>query len=146
MQYCNLIWGNAAETILRPLALLQDKLVKIINFAPFELKETEHLYSHLKILKLKDINALSKAKFVYKFKNGKLPSNFNNFLSVNPLQRSLSMRSQGIRNDYKCIWGKSKHGSKMIQYEGALLWNSIFQEFRDMPTLKSSSLITTKLC
>ena len=137
LQYCNFIWGNATETILRPLASLQDKLIKIISFSPFEQTEIQHLYSDLKLLTLNDIHLLSKAKFVYKFKNNKLPSSFDGFLSVNTFQQTHPSRSHAVRNDYKCIWGKTNHGSKMIQFGGALLWNSLPEYVRISETLKA---------
>ena len=136
LQYCNFIWGNATDRVLMPLVCLQDKLIKIISFAHFEQTEIDHLYNDLSFLKLKDIHLLSKAKFVYKFKNSKLPPNFYNFLSANTFQQAYPLRSRVVHNDFKCVWGRTNYGSKMVQYEGALLWNSIPQHVRVMPTIK----------
>ena len=68
MQYCNMIWGNANQNVLKPLINLQNKIMKIICFAPYSSDEVESLYVDLKLLSLQKLHKLSKAKFMFKFK------------------------------------------------------------------------------
>ena len=35
LKYCNIIWGNAIKTVLKPLVDLHNRIVKNITFAPF---------------------------------------------------------------------------------------------------------------
>ena len=35
LKYCNLIWGNASETALKPLSASQNQIIKITTLAPF---------------------------------------------------------------------------------------------------------------
>ena len=79
IQYCNLIWGDATETILKPLHTLLNRIVRIMTFAPFQSSNPQQFYDEIEILNLKQIHILEKAKFMFKFKNKKLPSNFDGY-------------------------------------------------------------------
>ena len=83
LQYCNIIWGNASEKILKPLVKLQEKVIRIIYFAPQNNSDMVNIFKDLKLLNLEQLNKLAKAKFVYKYKNQKLPSSFDKFLTNN---------------------------------------------------------------
>ena len=69
LQYCNLIWGNANETILKPLQTLQNCLVRIMTFAPFGRIDMNPILNYLEILDIDDIFLLETAKLIYKIKN-----------------------------------------------------------------------------
>ena len=97
----------------------------------------DNIFKDLKLLNLEQLNKLSKAKFVYKYKNQKLPSSFDKFLTNNSGSR-YALRSQ-VTQEYKCIWGKTIFGMKMIQYVGAQLWNEIPLEIRSANSLREFS-------
>ena len=138
LQYCNIIWGSASEKTLAPLLKLQDKIVRIMCFAQPESSRIEDLYSDLKLLDLNQLNKLAKAKFVYKFKNKKLPKRFDNFLTTQNSHHRYSLRSTNTQ-EYKCIWGKSNFGMKMLQYEGVQLWNALPDDVRNAESLRNFS-------
>ena len=54
LQYCNIIWGNASEKILKPLIKLQEKVIRIMYFAPQDHSDTEYLFKDLKLLNLQE--------------------------------------------------------------------------------------------
>lgn len=135
LQYCNIIWGNAKETVLSRLSKLQDKIVRIMCFAPFGSNDVDHLYESLKILKLRQLHKLAKAKFIFKSKNEKLPSSFENFFTESHGHHQYNLRSRE-REDYKCEWGKTQYGMRRVQYEGVKLWNNIPQEIRKANTIE----------
>ena len=137
LQYCNIIWGSASEKTLAPLVKLQDKIIRIICFAQPETR-IEDLYNDLKLLDLTQLNKLTKAKFVYKFKNKKLPRRFDNFLKTTAGQHKYALRSVETQ-EYKCVWGKSNFGMKMLQYEGVQLWNAIPDDIRNANSLREFS-------
>ena len=138
LQYCNTIWGNATERNLQPLERLQEKIIKIMCFIPFGQNEIGHLYNELGLLKLKDIHKLCKAKFIFKFRNDELPPHFNDFLVTNRPSHSYSLRNQN-KNEYKCIWGKTVYSMKMMQFEGAKLWNEIPDYIKSFTEIKEFS-------
>ena len=135
LQYCNIIWGDACENTLKPLVNLQNKILKILCFSPFGFDDVDDLYTDMKLLNLKQLHKLSKAKFVYKYKNQKLPSSFENFFMVAHSQHNYSLRSRDT-NDYQRIWGKTQYGMKKLQYSGVHLWNTIPHEIRNSISMK----------
>ena len=137
LQYCNIIWGNASEKILKPLIKLQEKVIRIMYFAPQDHSDMDYIFKDLKLLNLDQLNKLAKAKFVYKYKNQKLPPSFDKFLTNNTSHR-YALRSQ-VTQEFKCIWGKTIYGMKMIQYAGAQLWNEIPLEIRSTNSLSEFS-------
>ena len=140
LQYCNLVWGNANATTLKPLQTLQNRIVRIMTFAPFSSHNVEKIYDDLELLNLTQIHKLSKAKFVYKHKNGLLPNNFENYLcSVEQVHRyRLRSASNGC---YREICSNTNESRKMIQYEGAKLWNTIPRNIKIVETLRNFSQI-----
>ena len=140
LNYCNLIWGNATESALEPLITLQNRIVKIMTFAPFGSHNVKQIYDELELLNLNQVHKLSKAKFVYKHKNGMLPCNFDNFLSSTESLHSHNLRSSANGN-YRQVWGRTNQGCKMIQFDGAKLWNSIPVNIRKVDSLKNFSQI-----
>ena len=78
-----------------------------------------------------------KAKFIFKYRNQELSQNFENFLIANTSHR-YALRSQ-VTQELKCIWGKTIFGMKMMQYDGAQLWNAIPLDIRDASSLHDFS-------
>ena len=107
-------------------------------FAQPESSRIEDLYSDLKLLDLNQLNKLAKAKFVYKFKNKKLPKRFDNFLTTQNSHHRYALRSTNTQEN-KCIWGKSNFGMKMLQYEGVQLWNALPDDVRNAESLRNFS-------
>ena len=134
LQYCNLIWGSASPSILEPLRKLQDKIIRIMNFAPRDFFNTPSLYKNLKLLNLSQLNEVSKAKFLHKYKMNKLPPSFENFLVRNTTHR-YALRSRET-NDFACVWGKTIYGMKKIQFDGVRLWNQIPKDIRNIDSFR----------
>ena len=134
LQYCNLIWGNAAQHVLEPLIKLQGKILRIICFLSNDTGNTLQAQTQAKLLGVKQLNKLCIAKFMFKFKNKKLPKCFDNFFKTRSEQQRYSLRSQ-VKEDYICEWGKSNYGMKRLQYEGVQLWNNTPTEIRSSNSL-----------
>ena len=135
LQYCNLIWGNASEKVLEPLSKLQDKILRIICFLPNNAINTMQAQRITQLLNLEQLNNMAIAKFMFKFKNGKLPKSYENFFKVRPGQQRYLLRNRA-KEDYICEWGKSNFGMKRLQYEGVQLWNNIPSEIRNLRAFK----------
>ena len=110
-------------------------LVRIIKFAPYEIEHVESIYNDLKLLDLSQLSKLSKTKFMYKYKNHKLPSCFENFFSSNGSQRYPRRRRNNL-DDFICVSGKTQYGDKMMQYEGVQLWNNTPIYIRNAETVR----------
>ena len=141
LKYCNLVWGNAAESILSPLKKMQDRIVRIISFAPFNCENVNILYEDLQLLNLEQIHKIAKAKFVYKHENKRLPNNFDNYLTETRNIHDRSLRSTSLSN-YVQVWGKTNHSFKMLRYDAIKVWNDIPIEIRKLSHLRVLYSIT----
>ena len=79
--YCNLIWGGTYQTHLKPLKILQKKVVRIITKQHF-LAHTNDLFFQTKILKFDDIHKMLLCQYVFK-NRASLPSRNHNYLTRN---------------------------------------------------------------
>ena len=71
IQYCILVWGSTYSSNLNRIALLQNRVVRIINKEKFD-THTDPIFKELKILKLDDIYLFHLGKFMYLFQNNLL--------------------------------------------------------------------------
>lgn len=138
LQYCNLVWGSATDSILDPLKKIQNRIIRILSFAPFNCRNVSALYEDLQLLNLEQIHKLSKGKFVYKYKAGKLPSNFDNYLVNTTDVHTHNLRSTSS-SGYVKIWGKTNHSLKMIRYDAVKVWESIPNDIQKFETLAKFS-------
>lgn len=137
LQYCNTIWGNNEKT-LEPLIKLQDKILRIMCFLPNHTSNMESVYKRLDLLDIKKLNKLTTAKFMYKFKNKKLPKIFDNFFRTTATDQRYSLRNR-VNQDFSCEWGRTIYGMKRLQYEGVQLWNGIAPGIRNLTNIKDFS-------
>ena len=137
LQYCNMIWGNADTRVLEPLVKLQTKLIRIMCFiSRDEDRDIDQVFKNLGILKLTQLNKLTTAKFMYKYKNGLLPNdNFTNFFKAPVGNHRYPLRNR--RNqDFQFEWAKTTFGMKKLQCIGVQIWNEILPEIRNSNSLR----------
>ena len=140
LQYCNLSWGNAGKNILKPLQTLQNRIIRIMTFAPFSCRNVSKLYDDIEILNLDQLHHLLKGKFMYKHKHEKLPKNFESYFQIANDSGNYNLRSSSNSN-YKCIWGKTTKSTKRLQYNAVKTWNAIPLEIRNLGTLSNFSAV-----
>ena len=71
--YCVKLWGHSSDTILRPLFLVQKKVVRIITFSDF-LAHTRPIFFKLNLLPLSKVILQRTSIFMYKLMNDMLPA------------------------------------------------------------------------
>lgn len=119
-------WGNASNDVINPIRVLQNKVVKTMLCKPFNTR-IQSLLSELQILNIKDLFYIEIAKHVHKFYNLLLPEVFNNqFSFVTGTTRSSS------RNDLVVKRTKKEIGKRSSSIIGAVIWNSIPNEIREL--------------
>ena len=107
-------------------------------FVPNSESDMNSLYRKLEILDLRLLHKLSTAKFMFKFKNDKLPKSFENFFRVSTTHERYPLRNRNNR-DYICEWGRTNFGMKRLQYKGVQLWNAISPTIRNITNIKEFS-------
>ena len=129
--YGILTWGSTNNSVLHPLQVLQNRLIRIIC----RVRKLDHitnnsLYHKLSILKIKGIYHLEMAKFMYLHHNNKLPKLFNNyFKSINSVH---SYNTRHVcRKNYQLYSIHSNIAKKALPFSGAQVWNSLLPEWKD---------------
>ena len=83
------VWGNACDTLIDKLLILQKKAVRMMTFkdnypaTPGPLNPSDPIFKYLHILQFKDIYKLQILRFVYKWKNKLIPHHFGNIFMKN---------------------------------------------------------------
>ena len=132
LRYCNIVWGNASKHILKPLITLQNRILRIMTFAPFGRIDIDKLYQKLGLLSLEKIHYLEKSKFMHKYHNRKLPEFFDGYFETETtVNHSYNLRN---RNPHRQIL--STYSEKMFKYNGKNIWNTIPAEIQDCHCLK----------
>ena len=121
LNYCNRVWGNTYTTHLKPIVLMQKKIVRIITGSPY-LAHTEPLMKEFKLVNISSINEYGRALFSHKFVNSQLPGNFDNYFINNHEFHNYDTRS---REDMRIPNSRLDiRKQKPIRKAGPALWNS----------------------
>ena len=120
LSYCIEIWGNTFQTILKPLLLLQKKLVRLINFSDYN-SPSAPLFTKLGIL---DIHKLCKQQcclFLFDLNEGNFARNLQHYVP-DPIPHNYLTRSslQGSLPVPKAKLTVSQHNFK---YAAVQQWN-----------------------
>jgi hypothetical protein len=131
LTYCILIWGNSPATTLWPVYKLQKVAIRIIA----NLRRQNSSYSFCKnnsLLRLPEIYTLYTGIFMFKYKNGFLPSIFNNLFVQN-----LTIHNYPTRNSKKLRIPRmtTKIGDAFITKTGVHLWNKLPDSITTKKTL-----------
>ena len=80
MKYGIISWGSACQTSLEKIQVVQNNIVRIMNFKFVKDKvKMCTLFKSMKIFKVKDILKLEIAKFIFSYYHSMLPENFDNY-------------------------------------------------------------------
>ena len=119
--YCNHVWGNAYDSNLYPLVMLQKRIIRIITLSKY-LDHTGPLFKELGLLKIGEINKYLLGKFMYKWSNSRVPLLFQDMF-----QYVRNVHGYGTRQSdhlYTPIV-KTNLGKCSLRYKGPVIWNSI---------------------
>ena len=130
LRYGIVVWGNAAENILKPLHAVLNRVVRIMTFAPFGIG-TKPIFDFLQILDISQIFKLESGKFVYKTKNNMLPiSTIANHFERRAVMHHHNLRDHANRFFITPFVLLSSFKQKSLHYRGQHLWNSIAELIR----------------
>ena len=119
--YCNLIWGSAYASSLKPLVILQKKCIRLICNADY-LASTGPLFKSTNLMKLSQIYEFNCAKFMYNCFNLASYSNFKSIMIQNSQIHTYNTRRRGeLRTPFERL--ELCRNSFIIK--GIRLWNDI---------------------
>ena len=138
--YCNHVWGNAYDTHLYPLIILQKRCVRIITMSKYR-DHTDPLFRKLGLLKIHGINKYFISKFMYRWYHEKLPSLFT-FTPV------ANVRGYGTRQctHLYCAEVKIPLGESKFSYRAPHIWNQILKARINPETSEAIFTKSVKQC
>ena len=122
LSYCVNIWGSTYETHLKPIEILQKKIIRLVTNSSYD-AHTTPLFRNLNVLKLRDIYKFHAALFMYE-----------KILSETPAPRhSYSTRfNSEIRSDFHRLT-VTQHS---LSFTAPKIWNTIPLSIRSITKLK----------
>ena len=115
--YANVLWTSTAASNLKPLIVMQKRLIRIITKRGW-IEHTDPLFSELKLLKFSDLSSLSLALFVYKTVNNliqspitftpreEIPYNLRNVLPLLNPQNQSNQTRLFVESRGKELWNR----------------------------------------
>ena len=130
------VWGLTYPSLLEPITVLQEKILKIMSFSEIN-ASSGPLFDRLQILKLNDMFQLQVTSFVYECANNIASAYFRNYFTKINTIHGINTR-QSIKNDlYAVSCNTTQYGLRSIHYSGVRLWNSLPKEIKDSKTLSN---------
>ena len=118
--YCSLAWGQTYATHLKPLVILQKKVLRIINKVPYN-SHTNHLFFSNSIMKLEDLLKYRQAVYMY--------CNINNQY-VRSHHYSTRHRSNLLPP-----FQRLSSTQQSLSFSAPSIWNQIPNELKSAPSL-----------
>ena len=118
-------WGNASESIIHPLEILNHRAARIMTFAPFGRIDISPLLNYLEILDIKDIYFLETAKLTFKLKKDLIPVAFGNYFGTGNAAASHTYNLRRRGNNINTMKYKTSYGQRSLQYRVTEIWNNI---------------------
>ena len=97
------------------------------------LQHSPPLFKKLKCLSVHDIHNVSKAVFMYKFKNNMLPCNFDNYFVTSSAIHNYGTRSSDLYRPFNFSTDLAKN---TIRGQGPILWNGIDSSISESKSIK----------
>ena len=139
LTYGIIIWGNAYESILKPVFTLQKKAMRIITFSQFD-THSGPLFKSLQVIKFYDLVTLYVAIFMYKFHNQLLPTTFHSFFTKVIDIHKYNTRF-AAKQSYYLPYVRTNYGKFNIRFIGPSIWNSLDSDIK----LSSLSMFKKRL-
>ena len=84
LQYCISSWGRATKNLLKPLSIIQKRVLRLITKTPYRIPSAP-LFFQLKILKTDDVYKLQIAKMIHRINNQNNTWTINNSIKLEKL-------------------------------------------------------------
>ena len=124
LQYGIVVWGLTYVVHIKPIYLLQKRVVRAIAFEHFTSPSTP-IFSDLKILKLQDLFQLKLLCFVYDCVNENSPNCFRNFFESVSSVHQYGTRQASKNDIFLTRKNTLQYGIRSVRFSGAKSWNSI---------------------
>ena len=116
--YCLEVWGNALDSHIKPLCVLQNKAIRIINFSHYK-ASSDPIYITLDILPLQKLVTHRIALMMYKYSHGMLPQMIQDLYVTNNAVHHYSTRQSNLLHVPLGVH------TNIFLYKSILIWNKL---------------------
>ena len=135
LRYAILGWGTASNQEISKIRVLQNRVVRFINFSPFRTSMAP-LYSNLKILPFDQILFLQKSVFMHNLHYKNLPFALSTYCNQPTHRYSTRYASSG---NYVLPCAKTNRGQRSIKYTGPKTWAEVPKTIKEIAFRKPFS-------
>ena len=122
LNYCNLIWGSAEIGVIKPLFILQKKVIRIVNRSHY-LDHTSPIFKSLETLTIYQIYESNCVLFAFKCLNCNMFPYYRNYISQNLDVHTYNTRNN---NNYRVnVIARLRVIQRSYLHNGIYLWNSL---------------------
>ena len=111
------VWGLTYPSYLKPISILQKKLVRVITFS-HPRSHSEPIFKYLNLLKFTDVINLQILTFVYQWFHELTPDNFSDYFELVSDKHFFQTRQAQNANLYIKSVNTTQYGLRSIQYIG----------------------------
>ena len=126
INYCNVVWGSACNSHLKPLVILQKKAVRIINRSSYD-AHSAPIFHSLNLLNISNIHKLNCLTFMYNsLTKNKFPI-FRERILANASSHEYNTRHRGQLNP---PFERLEICRRSFLYKGIGLWNNLDEDVK----------------
>ena len=130
-------WGNASDTLINSLRVLNHRAARIMTFAPFGRIDISPLLNYLEILDIDDIFSLETSKLVFKLKKEMIALPLSSYFEVRNQNATHSYNLRHRNRTEQPIIHRTSYALKSLQYRTPFVWNNIPDHLKCCETLSS---------
>ena len=137
LQYCITSWGSAIKTVLKPIKVIQNRVVRMITRSHFR-THSSPLYNQLNILKLEDIYKFKLSKLIH---NNFSDPNFgqkNSLVNLKQIHRHCTRHSE--MSNFFIPKVRTNLGKTTISFAGSRIWTEVPKELKTLTKYKFKKL------
>ena len=129
------IYGTAPASTLRPLQVMQNRLLKLLTRKPRRYP-TNQLYVEYDLLKVSDIHTYCMYGIIFRYRNGSLPSALANIIRP-PLSNPENCMTTRNNNLFYTTHHRNIHGKMVLNNYCSTLWQKLPNYIKDKRSLRS---------
>ena len=139
LQYCISSWGRATKSVLKPLSIIQKRVVRLITKTPYGTPSAP-LFFQLKILKIDHVYKLQIAKMMHHINNQNNIGTWkiNNSIKLEKLHNH-NMRASSQHN-FLIPNISTDSGKSLSAFAVAQIWREVPQSIKSLSTVKFKKL------
>ena len=142
--YSTQIWGQLSDNQLNRIQTLQNKAIRIINFAEYK-ESASPLFRKSKILKVSDIVNVQNLLLVFDCVKGQLPTALSNIFI--PVKNTHTYGTRGAKNCKILVPAANTtiYGLRSIKYQSIQVWNYMITQYSNTNFIEKSKNVCKRI-